>query len=90
MRAQTWVNIPPQALPRCPAFFRVLREWYADTPYDLTKGLAAGPFGSPNRYASAAGELQVKVSNGTYHQSAVLPSCADLNMYGINFYVSAL
>lgn len=51
----------PRAPSHPPAAFRVLRDWYADTPYDLTKGLAAGPFGSPNRYAGGAGEQQVKV-----------------------------
>eukprot|EP00668_Euglena_longa_P001345 GGOE01001597.1.p1 GENE.GGOE01001597.1~~GGOE01001597.1.p1 ORF type:complete len:559 (+),score=140.68 GGOE01001597.1:26-1702(+) len=50
-------------------FFRVLRDWYAGTPYDLTKGLAAGPFGSPNRYAAGAGESLVK---GNWERSITL------------------
>mmetsp|Transcript_120690 Transcript_120690/g.341273 ORF Transcript_120690/g.341273 Transcript_120690/m.341273 type:complete len:588 (-) Transcript_120690:143-1906(-) len=28
------------------------RDWYAGTKYDMTKGLQAGPFGSPDRYAT--------------------------------------
>ena len=43
-----------------PDFFRVLRDWYGGTPYDMTQGPAAGPYGSPNRYAAGVGELQVK------------------------------
>jgi len=30
----------------------VLRDHYEGTPFDLTKGTAAGPFGTPNRYAT--------------------------------------
>merc|ERR1719498_434463 len=31
---------------------RFHRDWYAGTPYDMTKGLAAGPFGTPDRWAT--------------------------------------
>ena len=30
----------------------ILRDYYEGTKYDLTEGLAAGPFGTPNRYAT--------------------------------------
>ena len=33
---------------------RVLRDYYEGTPYDLTKGASAGPWGTPNRYGLAA------------------------------------
>ena len=29
---------------------RILRDHYEGTAYDLTKGIAAGPYGNPNRY----------------------------------------
>ncbi|CEG40942.1 peptidase [Plasmopara halstedii] len=33
----------------------LLRDHYKDTRYDMTKGLAAGPFGSPVRWSGSAG-----------------------------------
>ena len=29
---------------------KILRDHYEGTTYDLTKGIAAGPYGNPNRY----------------------------------------
>ncbi|MGM0465443.1 MAG: dipeptidase [Acidobacteriota bacterium] len=36
--------------------FRIHRDYYEGTEFDLTKGFAAGPFGTPNRYAGGRGE----------------------------------
>ena len=36
------------------------RDWYGGTPFDMTKGIAAGPWGTPNRYSGGAGEASVK------------------------------
>merc|ERR1719162_2141634 len=33
----------------------VLRDHYEGTPYDLTAGMPAGPFGTPNRASGAVG-----------------------------------
>lgn len=40
--------------------FSVHRSFYKGTAYDLTAGLAAGPYGTPNRFGAGAGEAQVK------------------------------
>ena len=34
-------------------------QYYQGTPFDLTSGLAAGPYGSPDRWASGLGEESV-------------------------------
>jgi dipeptidase len=36
--------------------FTILRDYYEGTEFDLTQGLAAGPFGTPNRYAGGGAE----------------------------------
>jgi len=42
----------------------VLRDHYEGTPYDLTQGMAAGPFGSPNR-----GPVPEKGSRGVWERA---------------------
>jgi dipeptidase len=33
----------------------IQRDYYEGTPFDLTQGLSAGPFGTPDRYATSSG-----------------------------------
>ncbi|GAJ06329.1 unnamed protein product, partial [marine sediment metagenome] len=40
--------------------FRINRDHMEGTQFDLTKGPAAGPFGTPERYGGGAGEKEVK------------------------------
>jgi len=40
--------------------FTIQRDHYEGTEFDLTKGLAAGPFGTPNRYGGGKGEKLIK------------------------------
>jgi len=45
-------SLKPDGLVSHRDFMTWHRDWYADTKYDMTKGLKAGPFGSPDRYAT--------------------------------------
>lgn len=48
-------------VPSCPSFC-------SGTPYDQTKGLAAGPYGNPNRYDRNT-EVQPEVANGYFERT---------------------
>jgi dipeptidase len=39
--------------------FRIQRDYYEGTEFDPTQGVAAGPFGTPNRYGEGEGEQSV-------------------------------
>jgi len=43
-------SVKPDKLVTPQDVMRINRDYYEGTEYDLTKGLAAGPFGGPNRY----------------------------------------
>lgn len=38
----------------------VLRDHYEGTPFDLTKGPAAGPWGTPNRWGGGANAIEAR------------------------------
>jgi len=41
----------------------ITRDYYEGTPFDLSKGMAAGPFGTPNRYRSGGAEKLIEGGN---------------------------
>ena len=43
-------SIPPKAKLTVPAVFSLYRDHYEGTQFDLTKGVAAGPYGDPHRF----------------------------------------
>lgn len=45
----------------------ITRDYYQGTEFDLSKGLAAGPFGTPNRYASGGSERLIE--NGAWERA---------------------
>jgi len=47
------------------------RDWYQDTEFDLSEGLAAGPFGTPNRYAGGS-----KLVEGSWERAISIFRCA--------------
>uniref|UniRef100_A0A7S0L7U0 Dipeptidase n=1 Tax=Coccolithus braarudii TaxID=221442 RepID=A0A7S0L7U0_9EUKA len=54
------VTLAPDEKISVAALMHVMRSYYEGTPYDLTKGLAAGPFATPDHVAggSATGEVK--------------------------------
>jgi len=50
------VSVKPQKPLEMKEIFAIYRDHYEGTPYDLTKGLAAGPFGNPQRWDTPASE----------------------------------
>lgn len=51
---------------------KILRDHYEGTPYDLTKGLAAGPYGNPNRWDSSNTIFNMTMNqelNGSFERS---------------------
>lgn len=52
------VRVPHRSV-NATRLFRVMRDYYQDTPFDLTVGLAAGPFGSPDRWYAGAAESAI-------------------------------
>ena len=53
------VEVIPENLLTYDNVSSIMRDYYQNTPYDLTKGLAAGPFGTPDRYSDGIGSQQV-------------------------------
>jgi len=53
-KPSTCENYPTNVKPDAPVdpgtIMKILGDHYEGTPFDLTQGLAAGPFGNPNRY----------------------------------------
>lgn len=47
--------------------FRYYRDWYGGTQFDMTKGPAAGPFGSPDRF-----ETNSKLGNGLWERTIAI------------------
>jgi len=52
-------SVVPDKLLNVQDLQRTHRDHYEGTPFDLTEGLAAGPFSSPNRWGGAANELSI-------------------------------
>lgn len=53
-----WAVVPEKKMgPR--DLMAIHRDWYGNSSFDMAAGIAAGPFGSPNRYTGGAGEAQV-------------------------------
>jgi len=50
-RVWPW-SIKPDVLLTPQHVMKFHRDWYAGTPFDMTKGTAAGPFGTPDRWAT--------------------------------------
>lgn len=56
------------------SFFAVHRDHYEGTEFDMTKHMAAGPFGTPNRDGGGKGEAIVK---GNWERAISIPRISD-------------
>eukprot|EP01079_Euglenida_sp_SAG-EU17-18_P010841 gene10841-41_t len=66
---QATYPVSPGAKVNLTDMFGTMRDYYQGTPYDMTKGLAAGPFGTPDRWAPGPGEQQV---NGHWERTIAI------------------
>jgi dipeptidase len=62
------VAVRPDAAVRLTDVLALLRDFYEGTPYDLTRGVAAGPFGSPIRYDTWS-ESRSRFPNGGWERA---------------------
>mmetsp|Transcript_24256 Transcript_24256/g.60352 ORF Transcript_24256/g.60352 Transcript_24256/m.60352 type:complete len:483 (+) Transcript_24256:633-2081(+) len=53
------ISVTPEALISPQRLMGILRDHFEGTAYDLTAGLGAGPYGSPNRWDGARGEREI-------------------------------
>ena len=71
---------------------RIMRDHFEGTAYDLTKGLAAGPFGNPNRYsgtprnAKGAWERALSMHRAVYSYVAVSRPTGPARMSAVLWY----
>ncbi|EQC36349.1 hypothetical protein SDRG_06454 [Saprolegnia diclina VS20] len=57
-RVQTYpFSVVPDTTVTPETMMRIMQDHYEGTPFDLTQGVAAGPFGDPVRYATGKGNL---------------------------------
>ena len=59
-RATYPFSVQPEAAVSVATVKALLRDHYEGTPFDLTRGLAAGPFGNPDRYGGGPNERAVE------------------------------
>lgn len=57
-------SIAPKTKLKAPDIFSLYRDHYEGTQFDLSKGVAAGPYGDPNRYIGPYDGNQNNVSQG--------------------------
>ncbi|MGB9365070.1 MAG: C69 family dipeptidase [Xanthobacteraceae bacterium] len=57
-------SVAPREKLKLTDVFALYRDHYEGTQFDLTKGIAAGPYGDPNRYIGPYDGAQNNISNG--------------------------
>jgi len=70
------LSVKPDHLVSVEELMMIKRDHYEGTEFDLTQGLAAGPFGNPNRYATAANQRPAGVNYDGWERAISMFRCS--------------
>ncbi|HOY26599.1 MAG TPA: C69 family dipeptidase [Mesotoga sp.] len=70
------LSVKPDHLVSAEELMMIKRDHYEGTEFDLTQGLAAGPFGNPNRYATSSNQRPEGVNYDGWERAISMFRCS--------------